>query len=160
MDTTGSSIGISGIRTAYVGHIQHGADDIFVCRAEVHGDAGQCVEMVEDGETLQAARTKALASAERLFRERFLDKVPVAATAAPEPSLLSRGGRADTWNRDKFNGGGSKSVSAAQQALMHKVAEERGLSAKAVCHEMFGKGLQDLTGAEANAAIRRMKGSR
>lgn len=145
--------------------IQRDAQTLYICRAVVHGNAGQCVEMVEDGESLQAARAKALASAERMFCERFIalstaSSVPTVSPSTVAPCLLTRGHANSARRLDTFNGGGSKPITPGQQELIQKIAGERRIAAAPLCHDMFGKGLSDITGAEANKIIRRMKASR
>ena len=143
-------------------HIQRDAQTVYICRAMVHGNAGQCVEMVEEGDSLQAARTKALASAERTFRERFPgasfpSSVPPVSPSTVGPCLLTRGNGHRTRRLDTFNGGGNKPATPGQQELIQKIADERRIATVPLCHEMFGKGLSNITGAEANEIIRHMK---
>lgn len=57
----------------------------------------------------------------------------------------------------KMNGGGNKPASSKQTDLIEKLAHKQHTSADTVSQSMYNKLLQDLTGAEADAVIKKLK---
>lgn len=57
-----------------------------------------------------------------------------------------------------LNGGGDKPRSDKQVSLLHRCASERGVDPGQVVRDMYGKSIDELTGGEANQAIRTIKG--
>lgn len=149
---------IVGVSADLVSHTRHASQDVYICRAKVQGSKGEFIETVEEADTLQAARDKALRTAERDFHHRYsaggASDVPTT-----DVSLIDRPGTRNVHAPGKLNGGGNKPVTANQQNLIRKIADERGLVPTALCREMFSKDVSDITGAEANDLIRRMKAS-
>lgn len=57
----------------------------------------------------------------------------------------------------KLNGGGNKPASSKQTDLIEKLAHKQHTSADTLSQSMYNKPLQDLTGAEADAVIKKLK---
>lgn len=85
------------------------------------------------------------------------DSVPILLTAVQDVDNVYGLPEGQSQDKSALNGGGDKPRSDKQVNLLHQCASNRGLDPGQVVRNMYGKSIDDLTGSEANFAIRAIK---
>lgn len=82
---------------------------------------------------------------------------PITLTAIQDKDNVFGLPESQTQSKKAMNGGGEKHRSDKQAIYLQKCASERGLSPEQWVKNMYGKSIDELTGSEANHAIRAIK---
>lgn len=69
------------------------------------------------------------------------------------PELVSK----NTSDKNKFNGGGNKPASDKQKSLINSLAKQKQLSAEEECMQLCNVHLNNLSGAQADMVIKKLK---
>jgi hypothetical protein len=136
----------------------------WICSATMETEAGYRVTKLGQGDSLQQAEdravrhaTDAIASLENAseYNEISLQSQHRKSRSSSGTSYQKH--QAQTEDKSRFNGGGSKQASEKQLGLIEQLAQKKRCDAEYACREEFGIGLNQITGAQANQLIQSLK---
>jgi DNA replication protein DnaC len=136
----------------------------WICSATMETEAGYRVTKLGQGDSLQQAEDRAVRHATDAiaFLENACEYNETSLQSQHRTSRSSSGAsyqqyQAQTEDKSRFNGGGSKQASEKQLNLIEQLAQKKRCDAEYACRGEFGIGLNQITGAQANQLIKSLK---
>jgi DNA replication protein DnaC len=136
----------------------------WICSATMETEAGYRVTKLGQGDSLQQAEDCAVRHATDAiaFLENACEYNETSLQSQHRTSRSSSGAsyqqyQAQTEDKSRFNGGGSKQASEKQLNLIEQLAQKKRCDAEYACRGEFGIGLNQITGAQANQLIKSLK---
>jgi DNA replication protein DnaC len=136
----------------------------WICSATMETEAGYRVTKLGQGDSLQQAEDRAVRHATDAiaFLENACEYNETSLQSQHRTSRSSSGAsyqqyQAQTEDKSRFNGGGSKQASEKQLGLIEQLAQKKRCDAEYACRGEFGVGLNQITGAQANQLIKSLK---
>ncbi|XUD94355.1 DRBM domain-containing protein [Oleidesulfovibrio alaskensis] len=140
------------------------AQNEWICSATMETETGYRVTKLGQGDSLQQAEDRAVRHATDAiaFLENACEYNETSLQSQHRTSRSSSGAsyqqyQAQTEDKSRFNGGGSKQASEKQLNLIEQLAQKKRCDAEYACRGEFGIGLNQITGAQANQLIKSLK---